>query len=59
MNVAANRSIGLVIAGDDGCTSSATAMFGKNNSPGTFGHAGAHMQVAWADPAKPASPSAF
>ena len=33
------------------CTSSATRMFGKDNSPGSFGHAGAFCQVAWADPA--------
>jgi CubicO group peptidase (beta-lactamase class C family) len=26
-------------------------MFGKGNSPGSFGHAGAYSQVAWADPA--------
>ena len=25
-------------------------MFGKDNSPGSFGHAGAFSQVAWADP---------
>jgi CubicO group peptidase (beta-lactamase class C family) len=26
-------------------------MFGADNSPGSFGHAGAHSQIAWADPA--------
>jgi len=47
----ANRTIGLVLAGDDGLHQFRYGMFGKNNSPGTFGHAGAHCQVAWADPA--------
>jgi CubicO group peptidase (beta-lactamase class C family) len=51
MHVAANRSIGLVLAGDDGLHQFRYAMFGKDNSPGSFGHAGAHCQVAWADPA--------
>jgi CubicO group peptidase (beta-lactamase class C family) len=51
MHVAANRTIGLVLAGDDGLHQFRYGMFGKNNSPGTFGHAGAHCQVAWADPA--------
>jgi CubicO group peptidase (beta-lactamase class C family) len=50
MNVAANRSIGLVIAGDDGLHQFRYAMFGQNNSPRAFGHSGAHCQVAWADP---------
>jgi CubicO group peptidase (beta-lactamase class C family) len=51
MNVAANRSLGLVLAGDDGLHQLRYAMFGRNNSPGSFGHAGAFCQVAWADPA--------
>jgi CubicO group peptidase (beta-lactamase class C family) len=51
MHVAANRSIGLVLAGDDGLHQFRYGMFGKDNSPGSFGHAGAHCQVAWADPA--------
>ena len=51
MNVAVNRTIGLVLAGDDGLHQYRYGMFGKDNSPGTFGHAGAHGQVAWADPA--------
>jgi CubicO group peptidase (beta-lactamase class C family) len=51
MNVACNRTIGLVLAGDDGMHQFRYAMFGQNNSPGSFGHAGAHSQVAWADPA--------
>lgn len=51
MHVAANRSMGLVLAGDDGLHQFRYGMFGKDNSPGSFGHAGAHCQVAWADPA--------
>jgi len=51
MQVGANRSIGLVLAGDDGLHQFRYAMFGKHNSPGSFGHAGAFGQVAWADPA--------
>ena len=47
--VAANRSLGLVIAGDDG--KSAFRGMGHNVSPGTFGHNGAGGQIAWADPA--------
>jgi CubicO group peptidase (beta-lactamase class C family) len=51
MNVEANRTIGLVVAGDDGKHQFRYAMFGSDNSPAAFGHAGAHSQVAWADPA--------
>ncbi len=51
MNVACNRSIGLVLAGDDGLHQFRYAMFGNGNSPGAFGHGGAYSQVAWADPA--------
>jgi CubicO group peptidase (beta-lactamase class C family) len=50
MNVSANRTLGLVLAGDDGLHQFRYGMFGKENSPGSFGHAGAHCQVAWADP---------
>ncbi len=50
MNVGVNRTIGLVIAGDDGFHQFRYGMFGKDNSPGAFGHSGAHCQVAWADP---------
>jgi CubicO group peptidase (beta-lactamase class C family) len=50
MHVSANRSLGLVIAGDDGNHQLRYAMFGHDNSAGSFGHAGAHCQVAWADP---------
>lgn len=49
--IAANRSIGLVIAGDDGNHVMRYAGFGQSCSPTSFGHAGMHMQVGWADPA--------
>ena len=45
----ANRSLGLVIAGDDG--KSAARGMGHTVSPGAFGHNGAGGQIAWADPA--------
>ncbi|MFN8052248.1 MAG: serine hydrolase domain-containing protein [Acidimicrobiales bacterium] len=45
-----NRSIGLVVAGDDGNHVMRYAAFGQSCSPRSFGHAGMHMQVAWADP---------
>jgi CubicO group peptidase (beta-lactamase class C family) len=51
MHVPANRTIGLVVAGDDGLHQLRYAMFGKDSSPAAFGHAGAYCQVAWADPA--------
>jgi CubicO group peptidase (beta-lactamase class C family) len=51
MGVPANRSRGLVLAGDDGLHQFRYAMFGRDCSPGAFGHAGAYLQVAWADPA--------
>ena len=51
MGVPVNRSLGLVLAGDDGLHQFRYAMFGKECSPGSFGHAGAYLQVAWADPA--------
>jgi len=47
-NTPANRTAGLVIAGDDGKAS--MRGFGKTQSPGTFGHNGAGGQIAWADP---------
>jgi CubicO group peptidase (beta-lactamase class C family) len=50
MQVPVNRTLGLVLAGDDGLHQFRYAIFGKGNSPGAFGHAGAHAQVAWADP---------
>ena len=46
-----NRTIGLVVAGDDGRHTMRYACFGAGVSPRAFGHAGAHGQVAWADPA--------
>lgn len=50
MQVPANRSRGLVLAGDDGMHTLRYAIFGDACSPGSFGHAGAHGQVGWADP---------
>ena len=50
MHVPANRTLGLVLAGDDGLHQFRYGMFGAANSPRTFGHAGACCQVAWADP---------
>ena len=49
--VPCNRSRGLVIAGADGKHTRRYGAFGHTNSPAAFGHAGAHFQVAWADPA--------
>jgi CubicO group peptidase (beta-lactamase class C family) len=43
-----SRSLGLVIAGDDGLA--ALRGFGTSVSPRTFGHSGAGGQLAWADP---------
>jgi CubicO group peptidase (beta-lactamase class C family) len=45
----ANRSRGLVLAGDDG--KSNLRGMGHTVSPGAFGHNGAAGQIAWADPA--------
>jgi CubicO group peptidase (beta-lactamase class C family) len=47
--VPANRTLGLVVAGDDG--QSAARGFGYTVSPKAFGHNGAGGQIAWADPA--------
>jgi CubicO group peptidase (beta-lactamase class C family) len=44
----ANRTLGLVLAGDDG-RSNLRGM-GKTVSAATFGHNGAGGQIAWADP---------
>jgi CubicO group peptidase (beta-lactamase class C family) len=49
--VSVNRTRGLVLAGADGKHQLRYAIFGRGCSPGSFGHAGAHGQVAWADPA--------
>lgn len=45
---AANRGLGVVIAGDDGKAN--WRGFGHTQSARTFGHNGAAGQVAWADP---------
>jgi CubicO group peptidase (beta-lactamase class C family) len=47
--IPANRSLGLMIAGDDG--NSWRRGMGRNVSAGAFGHDGFGGQVAWADPA--------
>ena len=46
--VPVNRGLGVVIAGDEKRN---LRGFGHTNSSGTFGHAGAGGQIAWADPA--------
>ena len=51
MNTPVMRTLGLVLAGDDGKHVFRYGSFGSGNSPGTFGHAGAYFQFAWADPA--------
>jgi CubicO group peptidase (beta-lactamase class C family) len=48
LGVPANRSIGLVLCGDDG--RGPARGFGHGHSAGTFGHNGAGGQLAWADP---------
>lgn len=47
--VPANRSLGLILAGDDGYSN--VRGLGRTVSPGAFGHNGAGGQIAWADPA--------
>lgn len=47
---ASNRTLGLVVAGDDGMSNLRSNM-GRTVSPAAFGHAGAGGQIAWADPA--------
>ena len=46
-----NRSIGLVLAGDDGLHQFRYACSARTTRRARFGHAGAFCQVAWADPA--------
>lgn len=46
--VPANRTIGLVVAGDDGLAS--LRGMGRTVSASAFGHNGAGGQIAWADP---------
>lgn len=48
VGVAANRTLGLVLAGDDG--NSRMRAMGSTVSGQAFGHAGAGGQVAWGDP---------
>jgi CubicO group peptidase (beta-lactamase class C family) len=50
MHVPVNRTLGLVLAGDDGQHFARYGSFGVNNSPRSIGHAGAHGQVGWGDP---------
>ena len=47
--IPANRSLGLILAGDDG--RAGERGLGRTVSPGAFGHNGAGGQLAWADPA--------
>ena len=48
VGVASNRTLGLILAGDDG--QSAMRGFGRTVTPAAFGHMGAGGQIAWADP---------
>ena len=48
--LAVNRTLGLVVAGDDGQHIMRYAGFGESCSAASYGHAGMHMQVGWGDP---------
>jgi CubicO group peptidase (beta-lactamase class C family) len=48
LKIPANRSLGLIVAGDDGKAN--VRGFGHTVSPRAFGHNGAGGQVAWGDP---------
>ena len=48
VGVTAHRTLGLILAGDDG--QSAMRGFGRTVTPAAFGHMGAGGQIAWADP---------
>jgi CubicO group peptidase (beta-lactamase class C family) len=48
LTVAANRTLGLVVAGDD--DKAIVRGFGRSTSPRAFGAMGVGGQVAWADP---------
>lgn len=46
--IPANRTLGLILGGDDG--NAHMRGMGHTNSPRTFGHGGAAGQISWADP---------
>lgn len=50
LQVPVHRTLGLVLAGDDGQHFMRYGSFGVANSPRSIGHAGAHMQIGWGDP---------
>jgi len=50
LGVPVMRTLAFVLAGDDGLHQLRYVGFGKDVSPGAFGHMGAHFQLAWADP---------
>lgn len=51
LGVPVMRTLGLVLAGEDGMHQMRYAGFGRGVSPAAFGHMGAQFQLAWADPA--------
>jgi len=50
LHIPVNRTLGLVLAGDDGQHFMRYGSFGPANGPRSFGHAGVHGHVGWADP---------